>query len=103
MSQARKRKPKLPDPPPARNQVSVSEAKAHLSSVLRQAQTGQSIVVTDHGKAIARIEGIQEPNRLRTLAPQRRFSEVKDIRAPVPESSSARSVLDLLREDREAH
>ena len=84
-----------------KRRVSVSEAKAHLSSVLKQVQGGQSIIVTDHGKDIACIDGIREGSQLKIIPAQRPFSEVRDIRAPIStESKPTRSILELLHEDR---
>jgi len=86
-----------------KRRVSVSEAKAHLSAVLKQVQGGQSIIVTDHGKDIASIERIHEGSQLKTVPAQRPFSEVKDIRAPIPtDTRPARSILELLQEDRDS-
>ena len=36
--------------------VSVSEAKAHLSALLRRVERGESILIERHGRLIARIE-----------------------------------------------
>jgi prevent-host-death family protein len=41
-------------------QVSVSEAKAHFAELLKAAEAGETVIVTRHGKAIARIERIEE-------------------------------------------
>lgn len=89
--------------PLGKQRISVSEAKAHLSAVLKQAQDGQKVIVTDHGKDIASIQGIQEGSQLRMVLAQRPFSEVKDIRAPIQTfSKSTKSILELLQEDRDS-
>lgn len=41
-------------------QVTISEAKAHFAELLKAAEAGETIVVTRHGKPVARIEGIEE-------------------------------------------
>lgn len=41
-------------------QVTVSEAKAHFAELLKAVEAGETVVVTRHGKPIARIEGIEE-------------------------------------------
>lgn len=41
--------------------VTISDAKAHLAELLKAAEAGETIIVTRHGKPVARIEGIQEP------------------------------------------
>jgi prevent-host-death family protein len=38
--------------------VTLAEAKAHLSALLSEAEAGTGIVVTRHGRPIARITGI---------------------------------------------
>ena len=45
-------------------QITVSEAKAHLAELLKAAEAGQTVIVTRHGRPIARIEGIKEPATL---------------------------------------
>jgi prevent-host-death family protein len=87
--------------------ISVSEAKAHLSAVLKQVKSGKSVIVTDHGRDIAHIKAVQEPNLLKMVLPQRPFSEVKDTRATVPANSGTNpsiipSILELLRTDRDS-
>jgi prevent-host-death family protein len=41
-------------------QVTTSEAKARFAELLKAAEAGKTIVVTRHGKPVARIEGIPE-------------------------------------------
>ena len=38
--------------------VTLAEAKAHLSALLSEAEAGADIVVTRHGRAVARISGV---------------------------------------------
>lgn len=45
-------------------QVTISEAKAHLAELLKAAEDGETVIVTRHGKPVARIEGIREPATL---------------------------------------
>ena len=40
--------------------VTVRELKNRLSEFLRKVQAGESLVVTDHGRAVARIESIHQ-------------------------------------------
>lgn len=89
--------------PGAKRRISVSEAKTHLSAVLKQAQDGHRIIVTDHGKDIASIQGINEVGQLRLVQAQRPFSEVRGIRAPIQATAkSAKSILELLKEERDS-
>ncbi len=45
--------------------VSVYQAKAHLSSLLNEVEAGEEIVVTRHGRPVARIQGVGAPRRPR--------------------------------------
>lgn len=45
-------------------QVTVSEAKSHFAELLKKAEAGEQIVVTRHGKPVARLEGIEKPQTL---------------------------------------
>lgn len=45
--------------------VGIRELKAHLAEYIRRAQRGESIVITDRGKAVARLEP-QRPEKTST-------------------------------------
>ncbi len=45
-------------------QVTISEAKAHFAELLKAAEAGQTIVVTRHGKPVARIQGVEDRAKL---------------------------------------
>lgn len=47
--------------------VSVSEAKAHFSELLARAAAGEEILVTRHGKPVARIAPPEAPKPKRSL------------------------------------
>ena len=50
-------------------QISVSDAKAHLTELLRRAEEGEDIVLTRHGQPLARLAPIvAERNRRARLA-----------------------------------
>jgi prevent-host-death family protein len=40
-------------------EIGVRQAKAQLSDLLRQVQTGTEVVITDRGKPVARLSAIQ--------------------------------------------
>jgi prevent-host-death family protein len=42
-------------------QVTISEAKAHLAELLKAAEAGETIVLTRHGKPVARLVGMEDP------------------------------------------
>jgi prevent-host-death family protein len=57
---------KYPNPSPA-SLLAVAEAKASFGSCLRQAERGESVVVTRHGKTVAAIVSMEDYERLRRL------------------------------------
>lgn len=44
-------------------EVSVAEAKNHLPRLLRAAEAGQPVVITRHGKPVARLEAMPPAQR----------------------------------------
>ncbi len=44
--------------------ISVTEAKAQLTELVRRAENGESIVLTRHGKPAVRLVPAEEPQRL---------------------------------------
>ena len=53
--------------------LSVAEAKSHLSDYIRQVEKGNSIVITRHGKPVAALisaEALEHVERLRKAGPQ---------------------------------
>ena len=42
-------------------QISVSEAKARLTDLIRRAEAGEDVVLTRHGKAVATISPVKSP------------------------------------------
>jgi prevent-host-death family protein len=45
--------------------AAVSELKSHLSEYLSRVKAGSEILITDHGKPIARLVPLARPNNLR--------------------------------------
>jgi prevent-host-death family protein len=50
--------------------VTVRELKNRLSEYLRRAQRGEALIVTDHGRPVARLEGVREQK----LTPEQRLA-----------------------------
>ena len=53
--------------------ISIAEAKAHLSVCIREAEQGESILITRHGKPVAALVGathLEQLERLRKAGPQ---------------------------------
>jgi len=84
-------------------EVSVAAFKAKLSGFLRKVRAGQTLVVTDHGKPVARVIPIENENLPRTL-PLRPFSAIAAEFAAEnrtkPISDGTPTSLELLLEDR---
>ena len=56
-----------------KTKISIAEAKAQLSGCIRQVESGNSLLITRHGKAVAALvppEDLQELDRLRKAGPQ---------------------------------
>lgn len=70
-------------------QVTVHEAKTHLSRLLVEVEEGASIVTTRSGKPLAKLVGIEaverRPGRLKG-----KIRMARDFEAPLPESCSRR-------------
>jgi prevent-host-death family protein len=58
-------------------QVQASEAKTHLPALLDEVERGETIVITRHGRAIARIVPEKERRREQT---ESAFAEIDRIR-----------------------
>ena len=53
--------------------ISIAEAKAHLSVCVREAEQGESILITRHGKPVAALVAathLEQLERLRQAGPQ---------------------------------
>lgn len=57
--------------------VGAFEAKTHLSSLLEKVAGGEEVVITKHGKAVARLIGAQAHERARA---QEAFEQLKALR-----------------------
>jgi prevent-host-death family protein len=92
--------------------VNVTEAKAHLSEILRRVREGESILVLSRGRPVARISpvtpsaegGDSRLARLEALGLVRRGAglDVRKLADPAEEMLPEEdSLLDALRRDRE--
>lgn len=59
-------------------QITVSEAKSHFADLLKRAESGETVIVTRHGKAVARIEGIETPKSLPRIGALKGQIEISD-------------------------
>jgi len=60
--------------------VSIAEAKNHLTRIVQQAETGESVHITRHGKPVAVLVSAAEYERLRTGQPGSLWNTVLDWR-----------------------
>ena len=86
--------------------VGIRELKARLSSYVRQARSGASVIITDHGEPVARLVpmGRSLEDRMEDLVDAGLITwSGKNLAriAPVARAHGKQSVADLLLEDRE--
>lgn len=73
--------------------ASISEAKNQLSALLKRVQAGESVLITDRGVPVARLE----PVRLGTGLPPRMIALAQQGLVRLPEREPDASWLDLPR------
>ncbi len=82
-------------------QISVSDAKAQLTDLVRRAEAGEDVILTRHGHAAVRLTPV---NVKPVLAPEEKMRRLEDIRLAavgqaIPGVSAARSADFLYDED----
>ncbi len=85
-------------------EIGVRELNQQTSRVLRRVQAGEEIVITDHGRPVARLVGIEpEPkSRLQQLREQGRVIEAEPLGPPIERIDypiSSEELLEELRAD----
>jgi prevent-host-death family protein len=76
--------------------VGVYEAKTHLPRLLAEVDAGETIVITRHGKPVARLMPIEPPKRnIDDL-----IAELREIRARTLPDPEGWSLKDLINEGR---
>jgi prevent-host-death family protein len=60
--------------------IQASEAKTHFLRILDEVEQGQSVLVTRHGRTVARIEPVQETEQMRRERIERAFQDILEIR-----------------------
>jgi prevent-host-death family protein len=73
--------------------VTVAEAKAHLSELIERAERGEPVRITRRGKLVARITGIERPVQAIDLNALRALTASQPVQ-PEPARSWLRSVRD---------
>ena len=67
--------------------MSVAEAKAHLSEILTEVEQGREVVITRRGKPVARVSAVEAPPRPLDLEKIRRH--LASIECQVEDSETA--------------
>lgn len=73
--------------------VTVAEAKAHLSELIERAERGEPVRITRRGKLVARITGIERPVQAIDLNALRALTASQPVQ-PEPARSWLRGVRD---------
>jgi prevent-host-death family protein len=60
--------------------IQASEAKTHFLRILDEVEQGQSVLVTRHGRTVARIEPVQETDEARHERRERAFQGILELR-----------------------
>lgn len=89
----------------------ISIVKNNLSSLVREVQQGETIIITDHGRPVARLEPMEalahDDARLRALvddglvALPRKAADAGILDLPMPSVVAGPSAVDYLLEERE--
>ena len=61
------------------NSVNLADAKAHLSELVAQAESGETVCITRHGKPVARLSAAEIPRRRVVLADLRALTETMPV------------------------
>lgn len=81
--------------------VSVSEAKAQLTDLVRRAEEGESVILTRHGKEVVRLEPVRSNRPSRTREEKlRAIREIQEsARGKFPADFDAARAADFLYGD----
>lgn len=71
--------------------MSLAHAKAHLSELLNTVESGQEVVITRHGRPVARV---LPANAVKQTLPLTRLAKLRQ-QLPVREGSSAEALREL--------
>jgi len=82
-------------------EIGIRELRDGLSRHLAEVRKGRTVVVTDHGRAIARIVPVDQPTALERLVAEGRVRPASRRKQPAPEPVvAAGSISDLIEEQR---
>jgi antitoxin (DNA-binding transcriptional repressor) of toxin-antitoxin stability system len=80
-------------------EIGIRELRDGLSRHLAEVRQGRTVVVTDHGHAIARIVPIGGPTVLERLIAEGRVRPARKRKQPAPEPVAAAGLISELVED----
>ena len=80
-------------------EVGIRELRDGLSRHLAEVRRGRTVVVTDHGHAIARIVPVGQPTSLERLIAEGRVRPAKVRKQPAPEPVAATGLISELVEE----
>lgn len=83
-------------------EVGIRELRDHLSRFLDAVRSGDEVVVTDHGRAVARLVGLREPRVFDRLIDEGLISRARAPRTRRPRRrvQALGTVSDLVEEQR---
>ena len=86
-------------------EVGVRELRAKLSSWLDRVQAGDEIIVTEHGKPVARLTALAATSRREQLIAEGRLTPAREPRTPIDRSKLPKlppgvSLADVVIEER---
>jgi prevent-host-death family protein len=82
-------------------EVGIKELRDGLSRYLADVRAGVTVTITDHGRPVARIIPVDQPNRLERLIEEGRVTKATRRKGPAPAPApAAGTVSDLVAEQR---
>lgn len=78
--------------------VGVFEAKTKFSELLDRVEKGEEVVVTRHGKAVARLSPVQDEERKKRLAAA--MDRIKELRKRTAGNATIEEIVQWIREGR---
>jgi len=81
--------------------IGIKELRDGLSRHLASVRAGATVTITDHGRPVARIIPVEQPNRLEQLIAEGRVTQSARRKSPAPAPVATEgTVSDLVAEQR---
>ncbi len=78
--------------------VGLFEAKTHLSKLLDRVEAGEEIVVTRHGKPVAKLSKFDDPAREERI--EKLVEHMKELKKKHPVSATQEEIIEWIRAGR---